>query len=374
MSTPVSLLRAVALAALCAAPVHAGNANDGDLVLLDGGDAQVSLIGLLQGQVAPFVGADALLDNGDVAEREGFRLRRARLGFAGVAYGLFDFELSMQATPDGVDLLDAWASYRGFTSLELGFGVRKVPYSRFAMVGRGDGALADRPLAVQGMAPLRQLGLTVSGDIGGGLLGFSVGAYNGFTRSESFAQGYLENNGLDGNRFSNLAYVGRLDLSPFGPVGKGLADIDKESFRAALGGSFYFDDGASIQTLGFEVDLLIKISGLHFAAEFLYDSAEPTDDPVADPAIAAETTRIGTVVELGYMILASELGVTVRGELIDDNTDVDNAGDQLIVAGGVQYYLRRHHVKAALEYSHRTERNGVSLDNDALFLQLQFAL
>jgi hypothetical protein len=83
---------------------------------------------------------------------------------------------------------------------------------------------------------------------------------------------------------------------------------------------------------------------------------------------------MAVVGEVGYVILASQLGVTARVEWIDDNTELDNNGDELIITGGLQYYFRRHHVKAGLEFTHRTELEGISLDNDSLILSLQLAL
>lgn len=370
----LSLLALALMVLAVAAPARAGSADDADLVLLDGGQAQIKFVGLLQLELAPYVGDDAFLVNGDPAESPGFRLRRARVGFAGSAWGDTDYELSLQATPGGIDLLDAWVAWRGITSLAVIGGARKVPFSRFALNSASASALIDRPLGVRAMAPFRQVGLTVEGDVGDGILQWAVGVYNGFVRSTTFHEGYGEATALQGNRFTNLAYVGRLDLAPFGPIGKGLADLDRGSFRGALGGAVYYDDGKTVQTLGWEVDLLIKVAGLHFAAELIMDSAEPATQPTTGGAIPTSIARMSATVEVGYVILPEQLGVTVRGELLDSDTDVDNNGDELVVTGGVQYYFHRHHAKAALEFTHREELNGVALDNDSLLLQLQFGL
>ena len=95
------------LAAVVAPPAaHAGPAGDADLAVFDGGLTQLAFIGLLQAQVVPLVGDDAFLQNGDPAEEPGFRLRRARFGVHGTAWADVDYELSFQATPAGIDLLD----------------------------------------------------------------------------------------------------------------------------------------------------------------------------------------------------------------------------------------------------------------------------
>lgn len=362
------------LAAFAAPPAGASHPGDAALLLYDGGRAQVRFVGLLQLQATPWVGGDSFLLNGDPAESPGARIRRARIGIAGSAWGDTDYELSLQAVPGGVELLDAWVGYRGLTSITFYGGARKVPYSRFALSGAGESALIDRPLAVRAMAPFRQVGLTIEGDIGEGLVRWAVGVYNGFTRNPSFHAGYGEATALEGNRFTNLAYVARVDLSPFGPIGTTLADLDHGGFYGALGASFYFDDGETVETLGFEVDLHIKTGGFHFAAELLWDSAEPATQPTTGATIPGPISRLAAVAELGYMILPAQLGVTLRGEYLDDNADQDNGGDSIVVTGGLQYYFRRHNLKAGLEFTHREELHGSALDNDSLLFQLQFQL
>jgi len=371
---------AIACLILCAGSAattgaaRADDRDDGDLVVLDGGFAQVSLVGLLQTQLVAWQGDDALIVSGDPADAAGARLRRARVGVKGWAWGTTEFELSLQAVSGGVELLDGWVAYRGFTGISFVVGARKVPYSRFAMNGAGDGALADRPLGVRAMAPFRQVGLTIEGDVGNGILRWALGAYNGFTRSQSFNEGYRETAALTGNRFTRLAYVARAELAPLGPVGDGLPDFARKGLRIGVGGGFYFDDGKTVETLGYEIDLILKTCGFHFIAEFLSDTAEPSNQPASDPAIPGSVSRMALAAEAGYLLVGETLGITARFELLDDNTDLDNNGDQIAVTGGLQYYLQRQHLKAQLEFTHREELEGVSLANDSLMLQVQFEL
>ncbi len=365
------------LAALCAAlapAAHAGENDDADLIVVDGGFAQFTLNGLLQTQFLPLLGDDARLVSGDPADAPGMRIRRARLGVSGWAWGMVDWELSMQASTAGMDLLDAWVGYRGLTGIGFVVGAKKVPFSKFAMMGAGESVLVDRPLGVQAMAPFRQVGLTVEGDVGNGILGYALGVYNGFSRSQSFNEGYRETASLEGNRFTRLAYVAHVSLAPLGPLGEGLADFNGVNPKLGLGGSFYYDDGKTVQTLGIAANLVFKAKGLHFAAEYLYDSAEPSTNPTTDPVVPAAVSRHALIAEVGYMVLPEQLGVTARFELLDDNMDLDNNGDQIVLTGGLQYYFRRDHLKAQLEYTHRTELEGLSLDNDSLMLQVQFEL
>lgn len=370
------LLAATAIVAAAASPVLAeGNGtDDADLIVVDGGFAQFVLNGLLQTQFIPLLGEDARVESGDPADAPGVRIRRARLGVEGWAWGVVDWELSMQADPEGMQLLDAWVGYRGLTGLGVVVGAKKLPYSRYAMMGAGDGALVDRPLGVRAMAPFRQVGLTLEGELGEGLASWALGVYNGFSRSPSFNEGYRESTALEGNRFTRLAYLAHVALAPLGSLGEGMADFERGGLRAGLGASFYFDHGKTVETMGFEVNLMAKIAGLHFLAEFLYDSAEPSTAPTTDATLPDAIARQALITELGYLVLDDRLGVTARFEVLDDNVDLDNNGDQIAITGGLQYYLHRQHLKAQLEYTHRRELKGLALDNDALALQVQFKL
>ncbi|MFO0751180.1 MAG: porin [Myxococcota bacterium] len=372
MRIPTALTLLVALGLPTA--TRADDKDAADLVVLDGSFAQVTLLGLLQVEAAPYLGDDALLVNGDPADASGFRLRRARFGFKGYAWGDVDFELTVDGASDGMKLHDAWVAWRGITGLGVVVGARTVPFSRWALADSGAEALSERPLGVRALAPFRQVGLTIEGDVGDGIARYWLGAYNGFTRRSSFGLGFEEATALDGNRFTRLAYVARAELAPLGRLGEGLPDFERGGLRLGLGGGFYYDDGKSISTLGWEIDAVMKVAGLHLALEWLNDSAEPTTQPTTDTSIPTSIDRMALAAEVGYLVCSDKLGVTARFELLDDDKDVDNGGDQIAIGGGVQYYLHRQHLKALLEFTHREELHGASLDNDALLLQVQLGL
>ena len=346
----------------------------GDLVVIDGGFAQVTLVGLVQPQFALYTGDDNLLQDGDPAEQIGVRLRRARMGFEGWAFGIMDFSLGIELADFSVGILDAWVGYRQFSVLGGVLGAHKVPFSRYALMGSGKGALIERPHSVDAIAPFRQLGLTLEGEVGNGLAHYWLGVYNGFERHTNFHEGYVENSGFQGNRFNRMAFGGRVSLEPLGPVGEDVADLDCGGFRVAVGTSLFYNDGLTTRTTAWEADLHMKLWGFHLMAEYVADSSEPQKKPTTTSTIPAKSDRFGLTTELGYMILPGQLGVTVRTEWIDDNESQDNNGDALVLTGGVQYYWKRHHLKAQLDFTHREELEGLSLDNDTLLLQLQFEL
>jgi hypothetical protein len=369
----------VGLAPFVTSPALSASSDSGDLVLIDAGATQIKIKGLIQTQIAwPLDGDNKnehRLANGDPAEQAGMRLRRARFGVAGWAYGAIDYSLTVEGTGDGsAELLDAWIGYRRFPLANVIFGVRKMPFSRYALLSSKRNSLAERPLAVTAMAPFRQVGLSLEGNIAGGLLHYSAGVDNGFERGVGFYEGYQQPKAFDGNRYEQLAYGGRASMQPFGPIGSDLADLSGGGLRLSLGTSTFLLDGSTNTISAWGVDVAMKARGFHMVAEYLADTAEPAQEPETDAGVPVELNRMCLVGEMGYMILPEQLGLTARAEWIDDNVEIENAGDALVIGGGLQYYWHRQHLKAQLDYTHRMELHGMSLDNDTLLFQLQFSL
>ena len=352
----------------------ANDADKGDLLVFDGGLAQVAIYGLVNVQGAAYTGEDNLLQSGDSAEQPGFRLRHGRFGLRGWAFAQLEFMLSMETADLKVRPLDAWLRYRPFEALALTLGAHKVPFSRYAMTGSAYGSLAERPLSVKAMAPFRQMGLTIHGSIGNGLASYAVGVYNGLDRHTNFHEGYVENAVFEGNRFNKVSIAGRLSLEPLGPLGADVADLDGGGFRVGVGASVLHNEGSTTRTTAWAADLALKVQGFHLFAEYISDLSQPSSDPTSPNTLLAEAERYGVSAELGYMILPGQLGLAVRGELFDDDMAVENNGDQLVISGGIQYYWHRHHFKASIDYTHREELYGSSLDNDSLLLSAHFAL
>ncbi len=372
-------LCAFILMTLATTSAMGARADAADLVLIDAGATQLKLKSLIQTQIALPIDPDNKnehrLENGDPAEQLGMRLRRARFGLAGWAYGVMDYAMTVEGTGDGAaELVDAWIGYRRYPLANVIFGVRKMPFSRYALLSSKRNSLAERPLSVTAMAPFRQVGLSLEGNIAGGLLHYSAGVYNGFERGVGFYEGYQQPKAFDGNRYEQLAYGGRASMQPFGSIGSDLADLNGGGLRLSIGTSTFLLDGSTNTISAWGVDLAMKAHGFHMVAEYLADTAEPANQPETDAGVPVELNRMCLVGEMGYMMLPEQLGLTVRGEWIDDNVEVENAGDSIVVGGGLQYYWHRQHLKAQLDYTHRMELHGISLDNDTLLFQLQLSL
>ncbi|AUX49001.1 hypothetical protein SOCE26_105460 [Sorangium cellulosum] len=337
----------------------------------------LSPIVLVQAQAVPLVGDEAFLQAGDVAEGQGFRLRRARIGFAGTLAGYVPFAASgdLALGPDGsARLSEAWIGYAHFPFAHLYFGAHDVPFSRSAMTGAGEGALVERPLAVRALAPFRQVGLHVEGHFWGRALSYYAGMFNGFQRSDQLFAGYVENAASFGNRFDQVAYVARLATEPLGRTGRSIQDLAGSRFRLAAGASYFFSDGGTRDIHGAGADVLIHAAGAHALAEVLWNRSEPEHAPTQPLGQLAPVTSIGLVGEAGYFIRRIKLGVSARFEWIDPNTQVSDETDGWTLTAGASYHFIDNVLKAQADFTHRQEIHGVALDNDAVALQLQLNL
>ncbi|XXX76956.1 porin [Sorangium sp. So ce134] len=358
-----------------AAPASDGAA--GPPFQLSIGRLVLSPLVLVQAQAVPYVGDDAYLLAGDVAEGQGFRVRRARVGFAGTLAGYVPFAVSgeLAAGADGAPRLsEAWIGYAHFPFAHLYFGAHDVPFSRSAMTGAGEGALLERPFAVRAMAPFRQVGLHVEGHFRDRAFSYFVGMFNGFQRSDQLFAGYVENAALSGNRFDHVAYVARLATEPLGPLPRSLQDLAVSRPRLGAGASYFFSDGGTRDIHGIGADVLFQAAGAHALAELLWNQSDPESAPTQPLGQLAPVTSLGLVGEVGYFVKRIKLGVTARFEWLDPNLDLEDETDSWALTAGASYHFIDNVLKAQADFTHRQEVHGVALDNDAVALGLQLNL
>lgn len=317
-------------------------------------------------------GEDNQLLRGDLAERPGFGMPRARFGATGqladhVPYTVVTDLASAAAGGSGA-LTDAWFGYERFRYLKMYFGVRTVPFSYQAILSSADSGLSERAHGSNAMAPFRQVGLTLGGDYDLAGISWRLGVYNGFDRKPNFYAGAVNGAGLRGNRFHGLSFVGRLQTQPLGQVGPEVADLDGGDFRLSLGGGGYFNDsGAGVMT-GYSADLHVKAMGFHLLVEWIRDGADPVEQPTTGQTLPESLQRQALSVEAGYT--RGKLGLAVRAEQIDPNLAVENNDDELWLSGAVTWHFIRNMLRAQLQYDHRRESAGQPYDNDTLLAKI----
>jgi hypothetical protein len=359
-----------------------GNRGHGFGGLFGGWGSALQPHALIQTQVGLFAGADNQIANGDVVEAAGnFIMRRARLGLSGHISERLTWVLSTDfadVARGASPIHEASMSLHFLKHMDVTAGAHLVPFSHFAMLGSGDQALAQRPKAVDAMAPFRQVGASLHGhyDIGG--IQWWVGAYNSFERSPaSYYTGIVENSflftGANGNRARGYSVAARIQAEPLGSLGTQAAGINNhEKFKFEVGAGGYYNDAGGTASWAMSGDLHLKSHGAHLMVEYLFDSAKPKVAPTVDSLIPDTVKRMALIAELGYTW--HRLNAAVRMEYIDPNTDLKDNRDQLIISGAVGCQLTKNRARLQLQYDHRDQLNGPALKDDTLFAQVQVKL
>lgn len=360
-------------------PIDAPPVDVRSLLRWEIGPLWVAPLVLVSAQAVPYVGEDAFFQSGDIAEQGGFRLRHARVGlhagYEDLAELRVSTELAGAAEDQGsVTIHDAYVGVMPWEFLQFHGGAQTVPLSRYALVSSGKGAFIERPLATRAMTPGHQVGGVVSGLMFNGALGYGLGLFNGLQRSNQFYEGYIENYAPFGNRFDGLAYVVRVTSEPFGRLPGTVADEDQGPVQFGAGGNYMYSDGGArdVHTAG--GDALVHWMGIHGMVEALWARTVPETEPSVAGAVPVEVTTFSFVAEAGYMIFPRRFGVAARFEWIEPNDKQDDESDNWLLGGAATVHLFDQLVKAQLEYTHREERNGVSLANDSVAISLQAQL
>ncbi len=336
---------------------------------------------LIQTQVGLYAGKDNQIANGDVVESAGnFILRRARLGIAGHISERITYNLSTDLADiakGNSPIHDASMSLRFLKHQDLTAGAQLVPFSRFAMIGAGDQALAQRPKSVDAMAPFHQVGASLHGhyDIGG--IQWWLGAYNSFERNVTYFGGIAENSflflGANGNRARGYSVAGRIQAEPLGSLGEQAASRGmKDKFRFEIGAGGYYDDAGGSTSWAGSADIHLKSHGAHLLVEFLMDSAAPKMTPTVASTLPDTTKRQAVIAELGYTWW--RFNAAARVEFIDPNTAVKDNHDEVVVSGALGAQLTENRARVQLQFDHRTQTTGPALDDDTLFAQFQVKL
>lgn len=326
----------------------------------------------LELRAAALTGDDNQILRGDLAERPGFGMPRARLGLNGqlaehVPYAVVTDLASAAAGGSGA-LTDAWIGYERFHFFKMWFGVRTVPFSYSAILSSADSGLSERARSADAMAPFRQVGVTLGGDYDLAGLSWRIGVYNGFDRKVNFFRGAENGAGLRGNRFHGLSAVGRLQAQPLGKVGPEVADLDGGGLRLSLGGGGYVNDSGAAWMTGASADLHLKVGGAHLLVEWIRDTADPVQQPTTGQTLPEALVRQAMSVEAGYTY--GKLGLAVRAEMIDPNTAVETNDDEMWLSGAITWHFIRNMLRAQLQFDHRQESAGQPYDNDTLLAKI----
>lgn len=326
------------------------------------GPFSLSIGGMIQVQGAFYVGDDSnITAHHDPMDSEGFRVRRARIGFGGdlarhfryyLAIDLKDTVLAASGGDHGSELLDAKVSWERFPFLRVSAGVDKVPFSLYALQSSSKLELMERPLTTQLIAPDRRVGITVAGDVW--RLQYAAGLYNGSTGVTS------------GNQMAGMAVGGQLMFNVLGKPNRFVPG----PLRVAVGGGYMFDNGEAVDFHRISGALDVRVFRIRLMGELLWESSTPDAVPMG-VAEAGEVQRWGAAGDLSVFVWRELIQVALRYEYLVDNEQLQTFGKLQLFTGGVNVYLYQHRLKLNVNYTHRAELDGSAWDNDIAYAQIQ---
>ncbi len=210
------------------------------------------------------------------AGNDGFSIGNMRLSLSGEldqGIGYF-FQTNFATSPA---ILDAKAYYRFSPALVIDLGLYKAPFSRELLTGAAALDFVRRSQVVTALAPARQIGASLRGDVADGVVSYGVGVFNG--------------NKFNGNRndSNDFLYVARLSVFPKTLQGTRPGDRLELAINVArsqdedtdFGGGFLSDFQGEQTLVG--GDFRLTRDRFLLAGEFIAARLEFAAGPTADP-------------------------------------------------------------------------------------------
>lgn len=387
------LLSTLALASLLAAPAAAqtelpeifGDQPGDGLRIVQTPDGAFTLraYGQLQPRLVFFdMGDDTDLNpivSGDPDDREGFKLRRARIGLGGKLGKPFGWKLLMgyDARYDLVDktvrpqtlgfsVLEAYMEWISTPFFQVRAGAMEVPFGGQNTQSSAGLALIERAVMAERIGPDYDVGMQLHGSIGGGKaifgpdgLSWYVGAYSG------------DGTVMDPDDNLGLLWVGRLTVALGDDLGATESCLGFHGFgvRVGGGGGINFEREARDQYVG--GDILIKAWRFALRGEYLVARRVPSYQGVEDAPFPEQFRRHGYLMQLGFMIVPDLLEVTFRHDFYDDDLqDEDDYSNVRYLQGGANLFFLEGRFKVQLNYIHRYEPGELpGIKNDTILAQ-----
>jgi phosphate-selective porin OprO and OprP len=168
-------------------------------VTLSGSDGyQLRLRALMQ------IDGRFFLDDDVLQDKDTLLIRKMRPTVEGTLFGLVDYRLTPEFAGGAVQVMEAYVDVHPRPWVRLRIGKMKGPIGLERLQSDADLPFVERALD-QNLSTVRDLGVQLWGDVGGGILNYVVGIYNGGTDGS--------NGDLDTNQAKD--FQGRLLVQPF---------------------------------------------------------------------------------------------------------------------------------------------------------------
>jgi hypothetical protein len=344
-------------------------------------DFKLTIIGRVQLRATLFDGDDPNNNDpvvyGDPGLREGVSIRRARLGVAGIVGDCLHFKVAggwdnrydaIHPVQAGFRLVDAVVGYTPLPAVGIWGGLMRVPFGREATASSATLLFFERAMASEHMAGSREPGVQFGGALGPEknpvlpptALHWAFGVSNG-------------GGDWTGDVDPQPRFAGRIRLD----LGddwddRGSAWTLPKTAAFSLGGSASYNRGLDANTLSLGADLGFRVWRIATQAELLWASATPAFDTEGIPELQEARESLGWYWRIGVAIFPEYLELAFRIDGYNDNRTIEDAGDRMDIAVGLNSNTFDGRLRVQLFYVHRMElSDGHNTPNDSVILQVQ---
>jgi len=314
---------------------------------LQQGERKLGIYGYMQ---SLWTGA---FDGESIATNE-FRVRRGRFQATGSIDRPLGFLLHVDFASSR-PLLDYHLDYRLHPALALRMGQFKTPLARQFLVLATRKQFVGDTIATSEFKLDRDIGLMVYGRFGGRKGGYELGLFNGAGKN------VRQDN-------TDLLYVARLAIDPFGPLKLTESDISnmpapRLSVGAAVAYNTLGTDAASTDQLTLAGELALFYRGCSAAAELF----RRRDDPQSGD----EITSAGEHLQVGYMLSPPNFEIAARIARVRPDVDIDGA-DRRETGLALNRFFEGHRLKIQLDYASLVDGVPAGKDERTRRVRLQF--
>ena len=317
---------------------------------------------------------------GDPDHREGFSIRRARLGLSAglgslarlrVAAGWQDRYDALTPRPTGPRLVEASFEFTPIQYVGITAGFTRVPFGRQQINGSMDLALFERAMLSTTIAPAREPGVVIGGSMGPA--GSAVMPEDAFSYEIGVSNGTSD---FTGDLDPEPRISGRLQLNLFDAwSGRESRFLEASPAALSIGGGVMHNRALEANTTSIGADIGLHVWRIQVQGEIAWSRAIPTFDTAGIPEVLATRTAFGWYAQFVFAVVPELLEIAARVDGYDDNLAIDDAGNRLDIAGGVNLLLLKGRLKMQLNYIHREELlDAAKTANDSLIMVLQARL
>jgi hypothetical protein len=322
------------------------------------------------------------VDSGATTDELFFRRLRMNIdtGIMENVGGRIQFDIGKASGDNELVVKDAYIKYTGFKDVTIYLGNKSFPFSREKGTSSKKQQTVERTFVGDHDygTPDRNLGIHVAGSLAGKTVTYGAAVASSSIDPSSTKLDFDTpvNKNADFNEGTIVG--GRVDYHPLGYLAFEQGDFNRET-KATIGAAVFVwnsdGDGGSTNIVenvtGYEISGAVRYMGASVDAQYNLFSVDAFDTTLTSGIFKDGTTDLTNYsIEGGYMVVKDKLEIAAGFQ----SQDADNyAKEWTRTELGVNYFVKKHDIKAQLTYRIGKDVGGVDgSDQDEVFVQAQY--